>query len=401
MNILFGTNLFHPLFGGGEKAIIDWLEDFTKLGHTVTVITTMPEIEGYEKQFPFEVIRLTPKTPYDKNLNSIRLQSNSNSEYFNSYSTKPYDNNYYSMQLASQKIKNRNFDVYIGYGKLGVYIEDENVMTFATLIKKENPNIITIGLTWEYGAGGLSWGVDKLLSCAPYELTNNKNLNQNFQDKLILIPKQNTFSPIEKFNYSEWKNRPYDFIFNNPQIGKGIDTLYYIIKKMKHKKFLLKHGNWGDSKKFDRFYELENVDIVDRVESMEKDFFRKGRYLLYPSILEGFGLMPLEGAMQGTIPICSDIGILRYSSAPFSVFVYSEYLTDTVYNVVSEMDGVKDLNWEGIAESWIDMIDFLDNNQEFVREKYNDLETVENYVNKRYEKTMDEFLKKLANECEL
>ena len=57
--------------------------------------------------------------------------------------------------------------------------------------------------------------------------------------------------------------------------------------------------------------------------------------------------------------------------------------------------------WEGIAESWIDMIDFLDNNQEFVREKYNDLETVENYVNKRYEKTMDEFLKKLANECEL
>ena len=65
------------------------------------------------------------------------------------------------------------------------------------------------------------------------------------------------------------------------------------------------------------------------------------------------------------------------------------------------MDSVKDLNWEGIAESWIDMIDFLDNNQEFVREKYNDLETVENYVNKRYEKTMDEFLKKLANECEL
>ena len=134
---------------------------------------------------------------------------------------------------------------------------------------------------------------------------------------------------------------------------------------------------------------------------MEKDFFRKGRYLLYPSILEGFGLMPLEGAMQGTIPICSDIGILRYSSAPFSVFVYSEYLTDTVYNVVSEMDGVKDLNWEGIAESWIDMIDFLDKNEEVVKEKYNDLKNVESYVNKRYEKTMDEVLKKLANECEL
>ena len=71
------------------------------------------------------------------------------------------------MHLASEKIKDRNFDVYIGYGKWGVYVEDENVMTFATLIKKQNPNIITVGLTWEYGAGGLIWGVDKLLSCAP------------------------------------------------------------------------------------------------------------------------------------------------------------------------------------------------------------------------------------------
>ena len=56
--------------------------------------------------------------------------------------------------------------------------------------------------------------------------------------------------------------------------------------------------------------------IVDWVESMENDFFRKGRYLLYPSVLEGFGLMPMEAAMQGTIPICSDIDILRYSSSP-------------------------------------------------------------------------------------
>ena len=392
MNILIGTNLFYPLFGGGEKALIDWLEDFTQLGHNVTVITTMPEIEGYEMEFSFEVIRIMPKTPYDKNLDSVRLQSNLNSEYFNSYSTHPQDNNYYSMHLASQKIKDRNFDLYIGYGKWGVYVEDENVMTFATLVKKQNPNILTMGLTWEYSAGGLIWGVDKLLSCAPYELTNNKNLNLNFQDKLTLIPKQNTFSAIEKFDYNEWKNRPYDFIFNNPQIGKGVDTLYYIIKKMKHKKFLLKHGNWGGSDKFEKFVGLENVDIIDKIDCMETEFFRKGRYLLYPSILEGFGLMPLEAAMQGTIPICSDIGILRYSSEPFSIFVYSEYLTDTVYNVVSKIDSVELLNWEGIADSWIKMIEFLDENEEFVMEKYYDLKNVEEYVNNRYENSMRVFL---------
>tara|TARA_R110002050_G_scaffold62893_2_gene137831 strand:- start:488 stop:685 length:198 start_codon:yes stop_codon:yes gene_type:complete len=65
------------------------------------------------------------------------------------------------------------------------------------------------------------------------------------------------------------------------------------------------------------------------------------------------------------------------------------------------MDGVKDLNWEGIAESWINIIDFLDENEEFVKEVYNDLENVEDYVNKRYEKTMNEFLKKMTDECEV
>jgi len=80
------------------------------------------------------------------------------------------------------------------------------------------------------------------------------------------------------------------------------------------------------------------VDIVDWVESMENDFFRKGRYLLYPSVFEGFGLMPMEAAMQGTIPICSDIDILRYLSSPHSIFVYSSYITNNPFNIINNRE---------------------------------------------------------------
>ena len=32
MKILVGTNRFYPLYGGGEKALIDWLTDFVEMG---------------------------------------------------------------------------------------------------------------------------------------------------------------------------------------------------------------------------------------------------------------------------------------------------------------------------------------------------------------------------------
>ena len=68
MRILVGTNLFHPLYGGGEKALIEWLIDLQKRDIDICVITTVPEIEGLEKDFPFEVIRMSKKIPYEKSI---------------------------------------------------------------------------------------------------------------------------------------------------------------------------------------------------------------------------------------------------------------------------------------------------------------------------------------------
>ena len=393
MKILVGTNLFYPLYGGGEKCVIDWFSDFVKMGHEVTVITTMPDIIGYEKEFPFEVIRLNPAHPYNELIGDYRKQTlHMNSQYALSLSNTALDKRHYSMLLGLEKIKDREFDIYIGYGKWGSCLKQEG-LSFCSVLKEKYPHIITLSLIWEYNTGGLEWDSDMFLSCSPYDLTKNIHLNETQGEKKVLIPKQNTFEPISDYDYSEWKKRPYDFIFNNLVTTKGAETLYNLIQKLPKKKFLVKRGNWGEDKiYYDRFKELENVDIVDWVESMENDFFRKGRYLLYPSVLEGFGLMPMEAAMQGTIPICSDIDILRYSSAPHSIFVYSEYVTNNPFNIINNREELHKFDWEKISDDWIEKIQYLDDNEGEIKEIYNSLRLVKNTVDKRYESALTSFL---------
>ena len=44
----------YPLNGGGERALIDWLNDFHLKGIEICVITTTPEIENLERNFHFK-----------------------------------------------------------------------------------------------------------------------------------------------------------------------------------------------------------------------------------------------------------------------------------------------------------------------------------------------------------
>ena len=390
MNILVGTNRFYPLYGGGEKALIDWLCDFSLMGHEVTVITTMPEIEGCEKTFPFEVIRLSEKTPFDLNgkdisgrgwwYESLFTQSHNN-----------YDMNYYYMKLGIEKIKDKDFDIYIGYGSWGSFFKDTGT-TFSKLLKESMPTIKTLTLVWDYYGGDREFDSDYMLNPAPHQYIRNPNCLIKNIDNYTLIPKQDTFERIDGYDYQEWLSRPYDFIFNNLMTHKGIDVIYGLAKHFRNKKFLLKRGNWGDNKNLERFEELANVDMITKVESMEVDFFRQGRYLLYPSIYEGFGLMPLEATLQGTLPIISDIDILRYSSEPFSIFVYSEHLTNNCHNLIPDITHLDLLNYEGITHDWIEKINWLDSNEKYVRERYGDMENAGEYVVDRYSASMNTFL---------
>ena len=212
-----------------------------------------------------------------------------------------------------------------------------------------------------------------------------------------MFPKQTTDNPLEVFNFEEWKNRPYDFLFNNPQLNKGSLTVLEIAKKYPNKRFLIKMGNWGswNNNEIIQLNRLGNVNIINSVKSMENEFYRLGKYLLSPSVIDGGGMMPLEAAMQGTIPICSNIGILRYSSSPYAEFVFSEELTYNALNKMIQWNGYDKINFELVAKDWFDKIDFLDKYDDYVEDTYNNLKYVEKFVIERYYKSLDKFIREL------
>ena len=389
MRVLVGTNLFYPLNGGGERALIDWLNDFHLKGIEICVITTTPEIENLEREFPFQVIRLQDKIPYSEKIDNEGVQN---------YLQEIQYNHYEMIDKAMLILSEMNdFDFYIGYGFWGSEWLIDGYKSFATVLKEQYPKLKTISLKWDVHGGEGEYDTDYVLHGAPYKYINNPHTNKVFIKRFSMFPKQTTDNPLEVFNFEEWKNRPYDFLFNNPQLNKGSLTVLEIAKKYPNKRFLIKMGNWGswNNNEIIQLNRLGNVNIINSVKSMENEFYRLGKYLLSPSVIDGGGMMPLEAAMQGTIPICSNIGILRYSSSPYAEFVFSEELTYNALNKMIQWNGYDKINFELVAKDWFDKIDFLDKYDDYVEDTYNNLKYVEKFVIERYYKSLDKFIREL------
>ena len=398
MRLLVGTNLFHPLYGGGEMALIDWLFDLHERGIEICVITTVPEVEGFGKEFPFEVIRLADNKPYDAKIES---------EGMNNYLDAELNSHYYHGDEFSHKALESlrvmpPFDYYIGYGIWGSISFQQwmfpHYKSFASVLKKEYPSLKTISLLWDVHGGEGVYETDFVLHGAPYKYIHNPHHEEADIKRFFIYPKQtDQFQPIENFNFSEWEKRPYDFIFNNPQLNKGSITVVKLAQHYKEKKFLIKLGQWGswDNEEIIQLKELDNVKIIKKVTSMENEFYRKGKYLLSPSVIDGGGMMPLEAAMQGTIPLCSDVSILRYSSSPFAEFIFSEELGYNALNKMKYWNNYNAINFDLVVEKWIEKIDFLYNNLDYVEDIYLNLRFVENFVKHRYLAAFNEFVKQL------
>ena len=237
MRVLVGTNLFYPLNGGGERALIDWLNDFHLKGIEICVITTTPEIENLEREFPFQVIRLQDKIPYSEKIDNEGVQNYLQGMQYN----------HYEMIDKAMLILNEmnDFDFYIGYGFWGSEWLIDGYKSFATILKEQCPKLKTISLKWDVHGGEGEYDTDYVLHGAPYKYINNPHTNEVFIKRFSMFPKQTTDNPLEVFNFEEWKNRPYDFLFNNPQLNKGSLTVLEIAKKYPNKRFLIKMGNWG------------------------------------------------------------------------------------------------------------------------------------------------------------
>ena len=383
MRILVGAmNLTSPLYGGGDKALIDWLLDLHTMGHEISIININPQIIKYENQLPFDFIHLLENTVWKtEDLKNETVKK-------------------HALKLINQR---EEYDYYLGYGWWGAGWKQVE-KTFASIIKNQYPKIRTINLIWDlHTLNELDSDCEILMHGAPYHLIKHPQAPLLETKRTFLLPKQNSYQTIDNYDITEWLSRPYDFIFNNPSIYKGSPIVINLALNFPHKKFLVKKGTWAFwdiygwyEKWLDIMGQISNIDIIDTVEDMENDFFRKGRYLLYPSVSEGFGLMPMEAATQGTIPICADTEILRYSSSPFAEFIYSDAYTFNPISITNGWGGgIDNIDWFEATKDWVNRIRFLDNNFKYVEILYNNLQYVENHVELRYKKQLDHFLRDL------
>jgi glycosyltransferase involved in cell wall biosynthesis len=413
--ILICSSYFYPQTGGGEKVILNWARDFAERGHEVCVITTVRGIKSDELEFPFELIRLRQDS----------LHFNPNSEEYISQVVKPYKNNSDESKKLMDKVleilhAREDYDYYIGYGAWASdYVYDSAfggvpyTTSLVELIKLQYPKMITISAEWDIHGKERYSKSDYIVNLAPYELIKNYNFKEKNNQRLVLLPKYN-----DKFNYSgdfeAWLDRPYDFVCNHLSLIKGGQILLELASNFPNKKFLIKKGFWGldnylgSSNILEKIKELDNITIMEAIilendeHNLSKDFYQQGRYFLYPSILEGFGLMAMEAAQQGTIPLCSDINILRYSSAPFAEFVFSEELGfNPLIHFCQDYFELFSMDYKIISEAWIEKINHLEEHPSIQMMLFQNLNYVNGFLEKRYEDSVGSFFTHLHNRQEL
>ena len=388
--ILVGTELFYPLFGGGEKALIDWLMEFHNEGADITVLTIAPELEGYEKEFPFEVIRLLPKQKLPLNSKDIwqyyRDIGIIDTDYL------PHFKKGLLLNIAKQTLETLPpFDIYLGYGAWGFH----NIKnTLCNIVKDISPQTMTFGIFYDvYNLKSKVTfpDIDYLISCAPIPSIKNKYF---YNEPLVLLPNQLTFDRDFIISLEEWRERPYDFVFNNPILHKGVDIVKALIREFPQKKFLIKKGGYFSiSEENQKFFDgCKNVTLLETDISMEKDFFRKGKFLLYPSFNEGFGLMPIEALSQNTIPICSDIDILKFSGGSYMNLIQTTSIQSRAkrefFGWVEPIEG-EDL--ESIIKDWISGVKNICEDVELHQTQLNESETALFFMKIRYEGYLDNF----------
>jgi glycosyltransferase involved in cell wall biosynthesis len=136
---------------------------------------------------------------------------------------------------------------------------------------------------------------------------------------------------------------------------------------MPDKKFIIKPGGYHHSVVIDKLEKwFPNVTVGGWYKSIN-EFYQQCKCILYPSLWEGFGMVPMEAASNGCLVFANDHPIIRDANPDFPVFIdaYTEEATDnwlTYFNKVPDME--KDSMYMSAAEDWKDeIIDILGDNK--------------------------------------
>ena len=151
--------------------------------------------------------------------------------------------------------------------------------------------------------------------------------------------------PLEKENHILY--------IGNIKENKGIKTLLEAYKLIKDKTNLSLYivGDKGSlktqDKSLDEYFNMDGVKFTGRISDEELlDLERKAKFLVQPSLYEGFGLPPLEAIYLKTKPIISDIEVFKevYGDLDVEFFKVKDYndlaekILNTDYNVKADFD---------------------------------------------------------------
>ena len=346
--ILIYTDNFYPLQGGAEINLERIIERLIEDEYSPEVLTLFPAFSGDERNFKYPITRIISDKINRDSLENTTLSdliwgggqlANKFAHRINNDDNRPAW--YVLLDNMIEYIENNGpYFAYIGCGQFGAK-QVSFMPDIVEHIKNQNPSCKTFYLDFDIyhysNPDGKLWAgehridmnplphIDYLISLNYHDLNHESIDNSNI--KVCLPPEikeRNEFNP----NLDEWENRPYDFGFLAPIYHKGSSIVKNLLIDFPECNFLVKKPTYGTCDELDQIYPLiaHNFDVVDWVDNMDSDFYQQCRYILYPSLNEGYGLVPAEAILNGAIPL------LNYSKSNYWVHY------DNVYYIKSELN---------------------------------------------------------------
>ncbi len=415
--ILINSENFYPLQGGGEKHLEQLLQRLISDGFEIEVITVIPEIEGYEKDFNYPVHRIIEGKVSSEELNGLSVCDfiwGSEISYASNYFGRKHPNlsNIKQIENSIKEFINNSdkFDIYIGVGQFGANILnlESDGGDIPKLIKEINPKGKTFYLEydmyhftnphgdkikiskWDY--------VDYILCLNGMEMNHNSVKNKN---EKIYVPPEIIKEIYPLNSLKEWESRPYDFGFVSPLYHKGNSIVRSLMIDYPNSNFLIKKPSYSSCYDLEVIYPMiaNNYDILGWVEDIDRDFYRKCKFILYPSLNEGYGMVSAEAICNGSIPIINDTQSNRWVNANFAYYIDNELKNNPIlYNFDYYM-----ANYLLVNQRWDEEIKNIlktssEEHYKFIKESQ---EEVLSHHQLRFDKMYDEFVRILRGaDCE-
>ncbi len=349
-HILYITEIFHPASGGGEKATYEHMCKLQEEGAEITVITATPDYLDSTHEYPFEVIRVADPLPRQK-YSRADLVGESYRDYFHR-AAKVID--------IVKTFPKDKYDYLFCYGRWGPLTLGPNL--FKRISEQYLKGIITVALQYDpisslpnaWQDAGINRGWNLTVLGSPVLVDTWDNITNSIPVVPFITDSDLPTKPIVP-----WEDRPYDFGFINPTHHKGFNTILKLISQMPDKKFIIKPGGYHHSVVIDKLEAwFPNVTVAGWYEDMS-DFYMECKSILYPSLWEGFGMVPIEAAANGCLVFANDHPIIRDANPDFPIFInaYPEEATNNWFTYYHEKpDGQKHQMYLFAAEEWEDTI---------------------------------------------